>query len=101
LLQFSQCAIVFGSFRESPVAKSDQPPVKKAPVAFAPLTPTFFDMFSVRTAPCCWQCGQTITGLSWPLDCTFFSGIGIGTKSKSKKTEQNKNDTTNPVAGLK
>jgi len=50
-LQWLQCDSVKSSLRESPVARIDKPPVRIAPVAFAPLMPVFFVTLRVVTLP--------------------------------------------------
>lgn len=65
--QFPQRASVTVTFRERPVANSEMPPVRTAPVAFPPLNPLFtFTVFRV-TLPAIWQCGQTI----WAVPLAF------------------------------
>jgi hypothetical protein len=50
---------VTDSFRDSPVARSERPPVRMAPVALPPLTPRLALMDVATTVPDAWQCGHT------------------------------------------
>jgi hypothetical protein len=50
-LQFAQNARVKFSFRESPVAKMDRPPVSTAPAALPPLIPFFNSTARANTRP--------------------------------------------------
>lgn len=57
-------AATLNSFWDSPVRKTDSPPVITAPVAFAPLIPVALYTFLVLTRPLVWQCGQMRCGLA-------------------------------------